>query len=36
MSADMMCARCVNEMNEKIQKADETEGAPPLFCVFVV
>ena len=30
MSADMMCARCVNEMNEKIQKHDEMEGALSL------
>ena len=36
MGADVMCARCVTEMNDKIQTADETEGALPLFCVFVV
>ena len=32
-AADMMCVRCVKEMNEKIQERDETEGALPLLCV---
>ena len=36
VGADMMCVRCVNEMNEKMQERDETEGALPLLCVSCV
>ena len=35
MGADMLCLRCVNEMNEKMQERDETEGALPLLCACV-
>ena len=37
MGADMMCARCVSKMNEKMQERDGTERAlPTLVCVVCV
>ena len=37
MGADMIGYKvCADEVNEKMQKSDETEGAPALLCVSCV